>query len=425
MIWSIERDRSWAYFNRGLVYLALLRGRGCGSGRGREWAYVSPGARAAARLGAARGRRSRGRFVRARRATELADRVLERARAAVRDGGAARALAGGPARARALAASGGRGLLLRAGGRADSDVLARRCARRGCRGRAVARARDPAGRERCGAAARRRRRARGRGLGVLAPGLAADGQSHSVRAHDGAWFAVVFVLAALAVAAVAYLGSLGEERRPLDDRRRRLVGQVALGVLVVGVAAAAVGVVVETKPKGWFQEFTAQPTNAIAAGRPAAPGERQLVEPLALVERGVAGVARAAGRGTGAGTFDLTHRLLRTNNIVVTEPHNVPLQFLSETGSSGSCCSWGSSPPPGPRSCAGCGGRDRGRRRAGDVLAAPTCCTRSSTSTGTSSRSAGPSSSLGALLGGGWCGTSRARGWRCCRRSRWRLRSRC
>jgi tetratricopeptide (TPR) repeat protein len=28
----------------------------------------------------------------------------------------------------------------------------------------------------------------------------------------------------------------------------------------------------------------------------------------------------------------LTHRLLRTNNIVVTEPHNVPLQFLSETG---------------------------------------------------------------------------------------------
>jgi hypothetical protein len=37
-------------------------------------------------------------------------------------------------------------------------------------------------------------------------------------------------------------------------------------------------------------------------------------------------------RGTGAGTFELTHRLLRTNTIVVTEPHNVPLQFLSETG---------------------------------------------------------------------------------------------
>src|SRR5437763_1952402 len=30
--------------------------------------------------------------------------------------------------------------------------------------------------------------------------------------------------------------------------------------------------------------------------------------------------------------FVLAHRLFRTNNIVVTEPHNVPLQFLSETG---------------------------------------------------------------------------------------------
>ena len=41
---------------------------------------------------------------------------------------------------------------------------------------------------------------------------------------------------------------------------------------------------------------------------------------------------RQPWRGTGAGSFDLTHRLLRTNNIVVTEPHNVPLQFLTETG---------------------------------------------------------------------------------------------
>ena len=41
---------------------------------------------------------------------------------------------------------------------------------------------------------------------------------------------------------------------------------------------------------------------------------------------------RQPWRGTGAGSFELTHRLLRTNNIVVTEPHNVPLQFLSETG---------------------------------------------------------------------------------------------
>src|SRR5207253_875148 len=85
------------------------------------------------------------------------------------------------------------------------------------------------------------------GCGVAAwaftrPGLADDMQAHSVRVRDGAWFALVFVLGACFVGALAYLGSVGEERR--------------------------------------------------------------LLEP----------------------------RLLRTNTVVTTEPHNVPLQFLSETG---------------------------------------------------------------------------------------------
>jgi tetratricopeptide (TPR) repeat protein len=36
--------------------------------------------------------------------------------------------------------------------------------------------------------------------------------------------------------------------------------------------------------------------------------------------------------GTGAGTFDLTHRMLRVDGTVATEPHNLPLQFMAETG---------------------------------------------------------------------------------------------
>ncbi|HEY2073020.1 MAG TPA: O-antigen ligase family protein, partial [Gaiellaceae bacterium] len=38
------------------------------------------------------------------------------------------------------------------------------------------------------------------------------------------------------------------------------------------------------------------------------------------------------GGGTGAGTFQLTDQQLRQSPLVTTEPHNVPLQFLSETG---------------------------------------------------------------------------------------------
>ena len=171
VLWSIEGDRSWAYFNRGLVYLALRGGRalaravgaGVGLRAGRR-------AGAAARLGAAREGDPGARLVRARGAAELADRLLERARPAVRDGGAARAVAGGAARAPALAARGRRRLHLRARRRAAADLFARRRAGGGRGGRAVARARLAAGRERGGAAARRRGRARGRGLGVLAAG---------------------------------------------------------------------------------------------------------------------------------------------------------------------------------------------------------------------------------------------------------------
>jgi O-Antigen ligase len=36
--------------------------------------------------------------------------------------------------------------------------------------------------------------------------------------------------------------------------------------------------------------------------------------------------------GTGAGTFELVHRQLRTDGTFATEPHNLPLQFLNEGG---------------------------------------------------------------------------------------------
>ena len=70
------------------------------------------------------------------------------------------------------------------------------------------------------------------------------------------------------MAAFAYLGSIVEERRPLSDRRRRLVGQAALAVLVVGLVAGVIALAVESKPEGWFKEFTAQPTNVGAQEGP-------------------------------------------------------------------------------------------------------------------------------------------------------------
>ncbi|MGZ4307859.1 MAG: O-antigen ligase family protein [Gaiellaceae bacterium] len=177
----------------------------------------------------------------------------------------------------------------------------------------------------------------GAGLGVAVwafsrPGLAQDGQAHSARVHDGAWFALVFVLGAVAVGALAYLGSLAEAERPLDDRRRRLLGRVALGVLAVGAAVAVIALVAESKPQGWFRDFTAPATNP---SQTVGPGRLATVSSTSRWQwwkEAWRAFEDRPGQGSGAGSFELAHRLFRTNTIVVTEPHNVPLQFLSETG---------------------------------------------------------------------------------------------
>jgi len=134
------------------------------------------------------------------------------------------------------------------------------------------------------------------------------------------------------VAALAYLGSLGEARRPLSKARRLLVGRVALGVLAVGAVAGTIGLVATAKPQSWLHDFTRVPTNpaeTAGAGRLTSINSNSRWQ---WWEEAWRAFERQPLRGTGAGTFELSHRLFRTNPIVVTEPHNVPLQFLSETG---------------------------------------------------------------------------------------------
>jgi hypothetical protein len=164
------------------------------------------------------------------------------------------------------------------------------------------------------------------------PGLANDAQPHSVRVHDGAWFALVFVLAAVAVAALAYLGSLGEEQRPLTEPQRLLLGRLALGALAVGAAAGVIALVVASKPQSWFRDFTRVPTNpaeTVGAGRLTSISSNSRWQWWKEAWRAF---EKQPLRGTGAGSFELSHRLYRSNGVFVTEPHNVPLQFLSETG---------------------------------------------------------------------------------------------
>jgi O-Antigen ligase len=336
VLWSMEPDRSWDYLNRGLVYLALaVVGLALGAlpGAVRLWAYVL-----AAIVALALGWTLLGKAV---PAFGGSGRIARLSAPVGYWNALALLLVLGLPLALWLAARREHSHWLRAGGAVFLYGLVVGLLLTYSRGGvavalvAIAAWLVLGGPRLEGAAALLLGGGAGVAVAVWAfsrPGLADDLQPHSSRVHDGAWFALVFVLGAAVVAALAYLGSLAEEQRPLDEARRRAVGRIALAALAVGAAAAIVGLVVESKPQGWFREFSQAPTNT-----------SQIVGPTRLTT--ISSTSRwqwwteawtaftdQPVRGTGAGSFELAHRLLRSNNIVVTEPHNVPLQFLAETG---------------------------------------------------------------------------------------------
>jgi hypothetical protein len=333
VIWSIEGDRSWAYFNRGLVFLALaVIGLWLGPWA-REWAYVLAGVLALPLGWALLGK--------AIPALGSSGRVARLSSPIGYWNALGLLFAMAVPLALWLAARREHPHWLRAAGVVYIYALVVGLLMTYSRGGVLAAGVAVIlwlvlGSPRVESAAALLLGG-GAGLGVAVwaftrPGLSSDGQPHSVRVHDGAWFAVVFVLAAVAVAALGYLGSLAEQRRPLTAARRALFGRVALGVLLAGVVVGVVALAAEAKPQGWFAEFTAQPTNASLQGGPQHLANVSSSSRWLWWQEAWQAWKAQPWRGTGAGTFDLVHRLLRTNNIVVTEPHDLPLQFLSETG---------------------------------------------------------------------------------------------
>jgi hypothetical protein len=162
------------------------------------------------------------------------------------------------------------------------------------------------------------------GISLALPGVTDDKQPHSVRVHDGRLF-LLAVLVAATVAVVAGRAALRLE--PGADTRRRatafLLGTIGL-VCAAGIAAAAL--------------HGSGSTNPSAAGAHCTQGARRLVcgssdERLDWWKQAWQSFEDKPLAGTGAGSFQLSHRLRRTEYTrPVTEPHNFALQALGETG---------------------------------------------------------------------------------------------
>jgi hypothetical protein len=165
------------------------------------------------------------------------------------------------------------------------------------------------------------------------PGLTKDGAPHSLQVHDGRWFGLALVLGGIGAFAGAFWVSRYERARPLSETWRVRVGRAGVAAAAAAVVVGIVGLIAAgiTPSKVWhkFNEPAASPT--------AVSGPTHLSSFASTSRWNWWQEAWNSWRdhpvlGTGAGTFDLTHRKLRVDGTVATEPHNLPLQFLSETG---------------------------------------------------------------------------------------------
>ncbi|TML98916.1 MAG: hypothetical protein E6G02_14600 [Actinobacteria bacterium] len=245
-------------------------------------------------------------------APEQPDRLLERARAADRVRSSPGAVDCGASRPAGLAARGRGRLPLCGARRVGADVLSRRRRRRDRGGRALDCDRAAAAGE-CGCACNcARADARRLRLGFL-----------TSRAD---------VLGGIAAFAAAFFIARYETRQPLTEPWRLRLGRAAvLAVVVAAVFGVGALLAAGITPSRVLHKFN-EPTPASAA-----QGANNLTNLSSSSRWNWWQEAWRSWRahpvlGTGAGTFDLTHRKLRVDGTVATEPHNLPLQFLSETG---------------------------------------------------------------------------------------------
>jgi hypothetical protein len=153
-------------------------------------------------------------------------------------------------------------------------------------------------------------------------GVTGDGEPHGTRVTDGALFAIA-LLAGLAVAAAL--------ARVPPPQPVAAVRRAALALLAV-LAAGAI-VVGATQAGSWWDSFTSPIVSELpnSPGRLADAGSNYRWTWWKQAWNGWR--ESSALGGTGAGSFEFTNRRLRTSSLdETTEPHSLPVQFLTETG---------------------------------------------------------------------------------------------
>jgi O-Antigen ligase len=173
-------------------------------------------------------------------------------------------------------------------------------------------------------------------VGFALPGVSEEQQPEDVRMDDGLLFGLALVTGAAVVLVGAFLASRTETRRPLDSRLRRRIGRAtAVAAAALLATTFAVGVARAGNPVDWardaFNEFS-DPIDPTTEDDPS-----RFVELSSNTRWSWWGDALEVFRehpvaGAGAGAFDVARRPFREDVLAPVEPHSLPLQFLAELG---------------------------------------------------------------------------------------------
>lgn len=172
-------------------------------------------------------------------------------------------------------------------------------------------------------------------VGVMRDDLTRENLSASARADDGLLLALALVVGVAIALLLARRIARAGAAMALSPRMARLLRRVGVAALAVTVLAVLGALALsERGVRGTishtFQEFTEpkfDKQNDPARVLKTNSGNRWI-----WWEEAAGAFADRPLVGFGAGSFPLVHRLYRDNAIEVRQPHNVPLEFLSETG---------------------------------------------------------------------------------------------
>jgi hypothetical protein len=158
------------------------------------------------------------------------------------------------------------------------------------------------------------------------PAITDDLQPYADRVNDGAWFGLFLCVGAALVFAAAFVAAgvgVPEDRRRVYTVRLTAIVGLAAAAAVAGLLVHSGGRILDDFRGASGKQVSQDPTRL--AELSSSNRWRWWQEAWTLFED-------APAVGKGAATFEIARRGIREGSIVTTEPHNLPLQFLSETG---------------------------------------------------------------------------------------------